>query len=422
MRAAVISQIKRITKVGEQHFRTGPIDSVLEPGWQLAYQSEQQETPKAKMLAPLGAIKADQKVTEQEAATNVLLNNVHLEAQVTRPPPRYSEASLLGLMERAGQQTEDRQFKAALRAAEGLGTAATRADIIQNLKTKSYVDKNLRPTAKGIILIQTLDQLGLEGLQSVELTAKMEVDLKELEDLTLLEKNSSRATNFPVNEVAEQAAWRQADGLMAQVAEAISMQVDAIKAQANRSACQAPIEPSLTCPCCGKKIIGQIANYVCHSQKCRFNLPKTVAGRYLHPKLLRELLGAKRQTTLTGPLTATTTDQQSCSKSRSKKSIDNEVTLTLQKDKSGDLSLFIDGKSTVADLTHLKARSPENKPSDRRRLGNCPTHPTDCSVVETARSYICTSRLSSFRAGVANPEGFMVPKTLCHLKLPESAI
>jgi DNA topoisomerase-3 len=101
--------------------------------------------------------------------------------EMTKPPPRINEAKLLSLMEHAGRQVEDEELASALMSAEGLGTAATRADIIQNLKVKEYVDADLRPTIKGIQLIETLDRLQVQRLTSAELTARLELELAEVE-------------------------------------------------------------------------------------------------------------------------------------------------------------------------------------------------------------------------------------------------
>ena len=425
MSAAVISQIKRITRIGDQHFRTGPIDTVLEPGWQLAYHSEQQIRPSAQALAPLPVShqkKSQAADADRSKATQVELVRLKSESQVTRPPPRYSEASLLGLMERAGQQTEDRQYKAALRAVEGLGTAATRADIIQNLKTKNYVDQTLRPTAKGIILIQTLGRLGLESLQSVELTAKMEMDLQDLEDSTSSAQTDSMRTNSVRTEMPDTEqdvgldVSRQADGLMAQVASSITAHVETVKRGADRSPYTEAIQPSLGCPQCSQKIVERTDHYGCASEECYFSLPKTIMGRYLHRRELRDLLGVKRQAILTGLLTAANPRQQPAASSGS------PAILKLQEGPPGVLNLFIDGKLIQPSVSDRAPQASSTSGSTRQPIGVCPVHSGDCSVIETARSYLCTSRLNRFRAGINNPEGFMIPKTVCRLELPKSAI
>src|SRR5690606_13420338 len=79
-----------------------------------------------------------------DAGVQVAVVDPRTEADETKPPPRITEARLLSLMEHAGRQIEDEDLAAALHE-KGLGTPATRADIIENLKAKDYVDRNLRP-------------------------------------------------------------------------------------------------------------------------------------------------------------------------------------------------------------------------------------------------------------------------------------
>ena len=69
----------------------------------------------------------------------------------TKPPPRYSEASLLGIMETAGKLVEDEELRQAMKRV-GLGTPATRASIIERLIKVGYVErekKTLVPTRRG---------------------------------------------------------------------------------------------------------------------------------------------------------------------------------------------------------------------------------------------------------------------------------
>lgn len=71
----------------------------------------------------------------------------------TRPPPRYSDASLLSAMESAGKQLTDEELRRAMKDS-GLGTPATRAAVIETLISRRYVErrgKQLWPTALGSI-------------------------------------------------------------------------------------------------------------------------------------------------------------------------------------------------------------------------------------------------------------------------------
>ena len=89
--------------------------------------------------------------------------DVALKASHTRPPPRFTEATLLTAMEGAGKMVEDEELRAAM-AGRGLGTPATRAQIIENLIAENYMHregKELVPTAKAFSLITLLRGLGI---------------------------------------------------------------------------------------------------------------------------------------------------------------------------------------------------------------------------------------------------------------------
>ena len=101
----------------------------------------------------------------------------------TKPPARITEARLLSLMENAGKQIDDEDFAAVLHE-KGIGTPATRADIIENLIAKGYVvrvGKALRPTVKGIRMIDTLRRIHVDRLTSPELTGELEIHLRQVE-------------------------------------------------------------------------------------------------------------------------------------------------------------------------------------------------------------------------------------------------
>jgi DNA topoisomerase-3 len=108
---------------------------------------------------------------------------VHAEAEETRPPARITEARLLSLMENAGRNIEDEDLARVMHD-KGLGTPATRAEIIENLIAKGYVirvGKALRPTVKGIRLIDTLRRIHVDRLASAELTGEIEQHLSDIE-------------------------------------------------------------------------------------------------------------------------------------------------------------------------------------------------------------------------------------------------
>ncbi|MDE2610032.1 MAG: DNA topoisomerase III, partial [Burkholderiales bacterium] len=101
----------------------------------------------------------------------------------TKPPARYSEATLLSAMEGAGKLVEDDELRQAM-AGKGLGTPATRAAIIEGLLTEKYLvreGRELHPTAKAFQLMTLLRGLGVDELTLPELTGEWEAKLSQIE-------------------------------------------------------------------------------------------------------------------------------------------------------------------------------------------------------------------------------------------------
>ncbi|MDQ2918279.1 MAG: DNA topoisomerase III, partial [Verrucomicrobiota bacterium] len=103
-------------------------------------------------------------------------------AEATKPPPRYTEATLLSAMETAGKLVEDEDAADAMKE-RGLGTPATRADIIDGLIYQKYMDRNQRelvPSAKAEQLIQFLEAVKASDLTSPDMTGEWEHQLREM--------------------------------------------------------------------------------------------------------------------------------------------------------------------------------------------------------------------------------------------------
>ena len=154
-------------------------DRLVEPGWQLV-----DRRPKAsEVLPPIPGL-------EPGGAVEAVVEAVELEEDATKPPRRYNEAGLLKAMETASDidleehdALEDEEVLQQLKE-KGLGTPATRADTIESLISKGYVlrsGKSLRPTAKGIQLIDFLERVEADRLAKAEMTAEMEFHLHQVE-------------------------------------------------------------------------------------------------------------------------------------------------------------------------------------------------------------------------------------------------
>jgi DNA topoisomerase-3 len=158
----------RITRVEGEPFKSeGRV--MVNPGW-LAVYGREAETGEAPTLAPV----PDGKVATRE---------VEVKAEQTRPPARYSEATLLSAMEGAGKLVEDDELREAM-SEKGLGTPATRAAVIEGLIFEDYLHRNgreLQPTAKAFDLLYALSRFGVDELRSPELTGDWEFKLKQME-------------------------------------------------------------------------------------------------------------------------------------------------------------------------------------------------------------------------------------------------
>ncbi|MGE4241619.1 DNA topoisomerase III [Ramlibacter sp.] len=111
------------------------------------------------------------------------IESVDPKALKTRPPARYSEATLLGAMEGAGKFVEDDELREAMNE-KGLGTPATRAATIEGLINEKYMlrdGRELIPTAKAFQLMTLLRGLGVEELTKPELTGEWEYKLAQME-------------------------------------------------------------------------------------------------------------------------------------------------------------------------------------------------------------------------------------------------
>ncbi|KZS00990.1 DNA topoisomerase-like protein, partial [Daphnia magna] len=113
----------------------------------------------------------------------VRTESVDVKSLATKPPARYTEATLLSAMEGAGKLIDDEELRAAM-TEKGLGTPATRAATIEGLLTEKYMlrdGRELIPTAKAFQLMTLLRGLDIKDLTKPELTGDWEFQLSEME-------------------------------------------------------------------------------------------------------------------------------------------------------------------------------------------------------------------------------------------------
>ncbi len=257
--AAEYLQTTRITRVGEHQFRTE--GRVLQnAGWLAVYGRAAGEDAKS-----LPAIEAGEQVAVLEVGE---------QANQTKPPPRYTEATLLSAMEGAGKLVEDDELRAAMEA-KGLGTPATRAAIIEGLIREEYVNREGRelvPTPKAFSLLFALHMLHIVELASPELTGEWEHKLKLIE--------AGRMTR---------------EEFMKQISALVKKVVAVIKTGEIPDVVYATVPAP--CPKCGGVVQENYRKFQC--QKCDFSIWKVTSGREWSPEEVAELISQR----VVGPLT-----------------------------------------------------------------------------------------------------------------------
>ena len=187
---------KRITRVGEDSFKTdGKV--LIVPGYLEVYGRKAGVAAEADELVAAedgeSAQTAEVEVTEKE----------------TRPPARYTDATLLSAMESAGKRVEDDELRDAM-SERGLGTPATRAAIIENLIRQKYLFRNeirkseLVASNKALALFDLLKQMDIEVLASPEMTGEWEFKLKEMEQGRLGRETFMNEIRQVTNTIVEQ--------------------------------------------------------------------------------------------------------------------------------------------------------------------------------------------------------------------------
>ncbi|MDR2982270.1 MAG: DNA topoisomerase 3, partial [Puniceicoccales bacterium] len=130
----------------------------------------------ANKSAPLPALAAQDNNTAQT-------REAKLHAEATKPPPRFNEATLLSAMEGAGKLVDDEELADAMKE-RGLGTPATRADIIEGLVNQNYLERiqrDLSPTTKAEALLEFLAAVKADALTKPNMTGEWEYKLRQME-------------------------------------------------------------------------------------------------------------------------------------------------------------------------------------------------------------------------------------------------
>jgi len=191
--AAEFAVTTRTSEVGPHRFKTeGKV--LTSPGWLAVYgrsaideddadsaNSSGSSAKKDGPAKPSTSNKALPALAAQETDAKTLAAELHAEA--TKPPPRYTEATLLTAMETAGKLLDEEELAEAMKE-RGLGTPATRADTIDGLINQRYLEREgreLAPTPKAEQLLDFLTAVNAEALTSPAMTGEWEFKLRQME-------------------------------------------------------------------------------------------------------------------------------------------------------------------------------------------------------------------------------------------------
>ena len=261
----------RISLVVGHSFKTeGKV--LVKPGWLAIYGKEaEDENTDEKDSKTLVAVKPGEMPRTETAEAKGLK---------TRPPARYSEATLLGAMEGAGKTIDDDELRAAMQE-KGLGTPATRAATIEGLIAEKYMlreGRELIPTAKAFQLMTLLRGLDVQELSKAELTGDWEFKLAQMEKGAL-----SRAT------------------FMAEIATMTERMVAKAKGYDKDSIPGDYATLSTPCPNCGGVVRENYRRYTCTGKAglagedgCGFSFGKTPAGRTFETAEVEQFLRDKK--------------------------------------------------------------------------------------------------------------------------------
>ncbi|WP_010521506.1 type IA DNA topoisomerase [Aquimarina agarivorans] len=169
-----VSNTNVVGKVQDVNFKTSGKE-ILEKGWRVVFETiktnEDFSTKnKEKVLAMLPNFVAKEKGPHSPSFTE----------KQTKPPNQYTEASLLRAMETAGKQVDDDEMRELMKD-NGIGRPSTRANIIETLFRRKYIERKKKQVLPTTIGIQLIDTIQNKLLKSAELTGSWEKQLKEIE-------------------------------------------------------------------------------------------------------------------------------------------------------------------------------------------------------------------------------------------------
>lgn len=245
---------------------------------------------KAKKVLEMGFKILDEKIKDDEIKNlnfgdTGKLHKAEIENKETKPPFEYTEASLLYDMTNPARLVDEEKLKKIFRTEVGLGTQATRANIIETLIKRGYVKrsgKNLIAVDKGISLIKKLKGLSINSqIASAKETAKWELSLGEMaEGKTNDEAFLDSICDFVTESIIE---WKKEASLPKQNSYAKKFEKFTAKEIGS-------------CPICKKKVMNFPKSYGCEGWKegCKFTIWKVVSGAKISEKEAQHIMKNKK--------------------------------------------------------------------------------------------------------------------------------
>ena len=201
------------------------------------------------------------------------LLNAEITEHKTKPKPLYTEATLLSAMENAGKEVEDAESKKAM-AACGIGTPATRANIIETLILRDYIRRDKKaiiPTEKGLAVYEIVKD---KKIANAEMTGSWELALAAIEAGKIPSDKFAQGINSYVGTICEE--------LLSLSSEQKSY-------------------PVYRCPKCGQQSVGIYAKVAkCRHETCGFHVFRDVCGIHLSGDNIRDLISSGRTPILKG--------------------------------------------------------------------------------------------------------------------------
>jgi DNA topoisomerase-3 len=255
--AAEFQVTTRFTEVSGHQFKTeGKV--MTNAGWMAIYGKDVASDDDKEGNGNLVPVAKGEKVATDKVTANGL---------VTKPPARYTEATLLSAMEGAGKLVDSDELRDAM-AGKGLGTPATRAAIIEGLLGEKYLlreGRELMPTAKAFQLMTLLRGLGVSELTAPELTGEWEYKLSQME------KGKISREEF-MREIAQ----------MTQIIVKRAKEYDNDTIPGDYATMHTP------CPNCGGVVKENYRRFAC--TKCDFSMSKTPGSRQFEIEEVEQLL------------------------------------------------------------------------------------------------------------------------------------